>query len=67
MQARIWLDTLRDVNMLRDTSIRLFGRVIGTRQSTADKFYTAAFKDSDGGMFYPSCWKRFCRCRLARF
>ncbi len=51
MQARIWLDTLRDVNMLRDTSIRLFGQVIGTAINRTDNF-TAAFKIRRG-MFYP--------------
>ncbi|MBD1210119.1 MAG: hypothetical protein H9535_16925 [Ignavibacteria bacterium] len=51
MQARIWLDTLRDVNMLRDTSIRLFGQVIGTAINRVDNF-TAAFKIRRG-MFYP--------------
>jgi len=51
MQARIWLDTLRDVNMLRDTSIRLWGQVIGTAISRSDTL-RAAFKIRRG-MFYP--------------
>jgi hypothetical protein len=51
MQARVWLDTLRDVNMLRDTSIRLWGQVIGTAINRADTL-RAAFKIRRG-MFYP--------------
>lgn len=51
MQSRIWLDTLRDVNMLRDTNVRLFGQVITMAIPRMDTL-RAAFKIRRG-MFYP--------------
>lgn len=51
MQAHVWIDTLREVNMLRDTSIRIVGQVIGTVFDRRDNF-RAAFRIR-WGMFYP--------------
>lgn len=51
MQARIWLDTLRSVNMLRDTSIRVWGQVLGTAIDRSDNFRAALRVRR--GMFYP--------------
>ncbi|MCU0424388.1 MAG: hypothetical protein MUF71_02055 [Candidatus Kapabacteria bacterium] len=51
MQARIWLDTLRDVNMLRDTSVRIWGQVLGTAFDRRDNFRAALRVRR--GMFFP--------------
>lgn len=51
LQARIWLDTLREVNMLRDTSIRIWGQVIGTAFDRRDNFQAAIRVRR--GMFFP--------------
>ncbi|MCS6808170.1 MAG: hypothetical protein RML40_06080, partial [Bacteroidota bacterium] len=51
MPARVWLDTLRSVDMLRDTSIRIWGQVLGTAVDKRDNFYAAL--RIRRGMFFP--------------
>jgi hypothetical protein len=50
-EARLWLDTLREVNMLRDTVIRIYGRTLSPPLNREDDL-RASFRIRRG-MFFP--------------